>query len=252
LVNSEIINYQEKAINLLKDFKVYSGTLKRFNDNGMVTKILEYKYVPIDRNTMNLLLTLKSEADFILDENGLKDSFYQTIKFIKPNCTITSFKEKIVKRYQLITSKEKVINYLPGEVERRINIIKKRTQEYINDNNFDSEFINKIKDEEEIKLNEQRLQVEKIINSPKDYDVLITTKEEDLSYPALYLKYHDELGNKDRYDEHLRDQNILNVFVYEPEDKEKLKYANNKKIKNFKASGATYLLDTILFKKKNK
>lgn len=251
MVNNKVIEQQNKAIFLLKDFKVYSGVLKRFNSKGEETRVLEYKYIPIDRRTMNKILQLKLESDLLLDDSGKKDSFYHTMKLIKAQCTITSFKEKAVKRYQLITSKEKVIKYLPGELERRINLIKKKNRELIADNTFSNDMIQRLQREEHDKILHAQDEVKKIIDDPSRYDILITSIEDDLSFPALYIKYNDENGDKNRYDEHLREENIPNIFVYEPDEDQELKYAKNKKVKNLKASGAEYLLGTILYKLKD-
>jgi len=248
MINNKIIELQNKALFLIRDYKVFKGAVKRFNSKGDLTRILEYQYIPIDRRTMNQILQLKLEADLLVDENGKKDSFYHTMKLIKPQCTITSFKEKTVKRYQLITSKEKVIHYLPGELERRINLIKKKNRMWIENNLFSSDMIERLNKEELQQIKYAEEEVKKIIANPDQYEVLITTAEDDLSFPALYIKYIDENGNKNRYDEHLREENIPNIFVYESDEEENLKYAKNIKVKNLKASGAKYLLGTILYK----
>lgn len=251
MLNNKVTELQNKAILLLRDFKVYSGALKRLNAKGEDTRVLEFKYVPIDRRIMNQILQLKLEADLIIDESGKKDSFYHTMKLIKHQCTITSFEEKAVKKYQLITSKEKVIKYLPGELERRTNILKKKNRNWIANNTFSDDMMHRIHQEELNKITHAEEEVKRIIDNPNEYEILITTAEDDLSYPTLYIKYTDENGDKNRYNEHLREDNVLNIFVYEPDDDVELKYAKNKKIKNLKASGAEYLLGTILYKLKS-
>jgi len=44
---------------LLRDFKVYSGALRRLNAKGEETRVLEFKYVPIDRRIAFLTASSK-------------------------------------------------------------------------------------------------------------------------------------------------------------------------------------------------
>lgn len=199
---------------------------------------------------MHQLLALKNESDLILEEEGSKDSFYHLMKLIKPEFTITSFEEKNVRRYQLITDPVKVKEMLEGEKKRRINIIKVNKDEYIADNDFSEQKIQELEAQYIKRVDDASIVIDDAITNPAKYDALITSFEQDLSYPALYIRYKDNDGNKGRYTEHLREDNIPNVFAYEK--KEQLKYADNHKVRNFIEQGGEFYLDTILLKKKEK
>lgn len=115
------------------------------------------------------------------------------VNIINPGKVAYQFNFTMAEKYVFLSTREVVIKEAEARIETSANKSRKELNKYIEDNQFSSEFIKKITDELEEKIEEERRKIAEIKANPKSYkDIKICGFKNRIEYPQVNYGYFTE------------------------------------------------------------